>query len=99
MGFYHFNGAINTVVEEVKNESHSTIFPNPLQNGSDVIVNGSVNEIKCFDNLGRLLNIDLHNTSNGNSIIHFNENMRSGIYFIELKNEDKTERIKLLIQN
>ena len=99
MGFYHFNGAINTAVDEVKNESHFTIFPNPLQSGSDVIVYGNVNEIKCFDNLGRIVNIDLHNTSNGNSIIHFNENMRSGIYFIELKNEDKTERIKLLIQN
>ena len=85
-----------TSAEEISSESSISVYPNP---SSDFFVLNSEWKncsVKIFDVTGNLVK----DFSNINQFPFTMEkgNISSGMYFLELKSENKTDRIKLLIQ-
>lgn len=84
-----------TAVNEEPNETSSVVFPNPMSSSAAIISDMNNCSVKLFDVMGNVVkNIFVDQFP----YTIERENLSSGIYVIELKNENKIKRTKIIIK-
>jgi len=86
---------ISSVYDEL-NQDDIGIFPNPFSDFTTILLNGNIkSHIQLFDISGRLLRkFVVHE----NSFQLYKNNLKSGVYFLEIQNKKGVFRKKLVIQ-
>ena len=85
-----------TSAEEISSPSEITVYPNPISESATIFSEMKNCSIKIFDVTGNVVKV----FSNVNQFPFTIErkNISSGIYFLELRSENKIDRIKLIVQ-
>jgi predicted esterase len=84
-----------TAIAEESNEGSLSVFPNPINESATINSEMKDCSIKLYDVTG---NIVKSFSVNQLPATLERENISPGIYFLELKNENKIERMKLIIE-
>ncbi|MBI3502881.1 MAG: T9SS type A sorting domain-containing protein [Bacteroidetes bacterium] len=85
-----------TAVNEEQKEAALFVFPNPMNTSATIISEMKDCSVSIFDVTGNLVK-SFSNISQFPLAIQ-RENLSSGMYFIELRSENKIERTKLIVQ-
>lgn len=104
LGDRNWKGQVEVSVFDNKNElvDNITIYPNPANNYFNIKFRSSSNEsiaIELFNILGDRIDIIEHDdfVKGEYSINYDSSNLKPGIYFVQLKSNNKTSSVKLLI--
>ena len=91
----NING-INIVLEENNiYETHTSIFPNPTKGKIKIRTTANKLEVTIFSSLGKIVKESI--ITRGDNEIHLLD-QEKGVYFIKLKDQEKSELRKLVIQ-
>ena len=86
-----------SATSDADSSAHISIFPNPVQYHVNILIEISTNNLvfRLYDPLGRLINYELMQTGMNNLEI---ENGINGLYFWEIKKDEKTIKSGYLIK-
>jgi hypothetical protein len=89
------------VAEPAKQKASVKLFPNPAKNKAELEVKGfeaGTIQLQIIDANGKLLRDDQRLLVNGDENIVIMFSLRPGIYFIALKQKDRSVKKKLVVQ-
>jgi hypothetical protein len=83
------NDSIGISVNDPKNSLNINMYPNPVLNNLIIESNeSSINNISIMDALGKVIRFE-SNFSNPKNVLLVCNNLSSGIYYIQIKSEDR----------
>ena len=88
--------SLNTDVNQMNIDEHVSVYPNPVSESATIFSEMQNCPVKIFDLTGNIVK-DFSNVNQFPFTIE-RKNLTSGMYFLELRSENKTERIKLMVQ-
>jgi hypothetical protein len=87
--------------DELSLNNEISLIPNPSNGNFTVTLESDKNEEATFlimDYLGREISRKTMNVVSGKNMISFNENLKSGMYLLQIQTTDKSDKVKFVIE-